>query len=485
MWRTKMHKLTCEFCWEEFTCEKTNQRFCSRKCFWEYKKSKSISVCMWCWKEFYNPRHIKCCSPHCWWKFREAAKSKEEKDKIKAKQSKSIKEAVNWWDSKKKEEWIAKITIGVRKHFDNLTVEDRVKLSNAQKKVWENKTDEEKNKTIERLKYYSSHVDKSTREKMSVSQKIKWDSMSDEEKHEATQHLLDKERNKYSKTNECFEQRLNENWINTESEFYLWWFYYDFKIWNILVELNPTISHDSSIWFPRQVDSKPKDKDYHIIKTRTAVSNWYRCIMVWDWDDRTKILDLLKSDKINIWARECKVRELTYENANEFINENHLQWNTRKLKTNIYLWLYHNDKLVECMGIGKPRYNKNYEREILRLCTRQWYKVLWWANKLFKYFLDKVKPTSVVSYCDMSKFTWTVYKQLWFKLLKRDKPRVHRYNKQLKKHISWKLLLDRWVDQITWTEYGKWVKNEKYMENQWYLSVYDCWQSVYVYTTND
>ena len=45
------------------------------------------------------------------------------------------------------------------------------------------------------------------------------------------------------------------------------------------------------------------------------------------------------------------------------------------------------NELIEVMTFGKPRYNKKYEWELLRLCTKFGYIVSGGANKLIKYFI--------------------------------------------------------------------------------------------------
>lgn len=86
---------------------------------------------------------------------------------------------------------------------------------------------------------------------------------------------------KNSKPNKNFLKLLNQLWFEVEhSEFCLDEYYFDFKIWNILLELNPYPYHNSTR-APKA--SKPKDKMYHYNKKECAIRNWYRCIMVRDW----------------------------------------------------------------------------------------------------------------------------------------------------------------------------------------------------------
>ena len=81
-----------------------------------------------------------------------------------------------------------------------------------------------------------------------------------------------------------------------DDEFYLWWYYYDFKIENTLIELNPYAFHNSTFVPPRN-KAKPKDKMYHYNKYKCAIDNWYKCIMVWDWTDN--LIDMITNSQFH------------------------------------------------------------------------------------------------------------------------------------------------------------------------------------------
>lgn len=306
-----------------------------------------------------------------------------------------------------------------------------------------------------------------------------------------------------SNINKEFRSWLRDNWIDCpEKEHILECYSYDAIVWNTLIEINPSISHTSTPW----IVYKEKSKYYHKDKTEMANKHWFDCIHIFDWDDRNKILNMLKEKK-KIWARQCSIVELSYSVAHEFFQLFHLQWDTRHIKSNVYIWLQYGNELVMVMSFWKARYNKNYEREILRLCSDWDYIVVWGANKIFTYFIDKYNPSSIISYCDLSKFSWWVYEQLWMTQLWKPYPRRHRRYKWLswkdKKAIesttwikivkppkeAWhftdvEIMYKRWFDQLVWKyfwEFGKWTKNDELMKMVWYIEVYDCWQATYVW----
>ena len=131
------------------------------------------------------------------------------------------------------------------------------------------------------------------------------------------------------------------------------------------------------------------------------------------------------------------------------------------------------------MTFGKPRYNKKYQWELLRLCTTSGYYVVGGAQKLFSYFCTHYSPDSVISYCDTSKFTGAVYDSLGFHTLSNSQPSKV-WSKGTQK-ISDNLLRQRGYDQLFHTDYGKGTSNDELMISNGWLPVYDCGQSTHIY----
>lgn len=249
-------------------------------------------------------------------------------------------------------------------------------------------------------------------------------------------------------------------------------FRYDMLKGNILIEINPTYTHNTFF----NPYGKPKDRLYHYNKTIIALENNYECIHVWDWDNKDKIKQLV-SDKETLYARNLIVKEVSLDISADFLNMYHIQDNCKG--QSIRLGLYKDEELIEIMTFGKPRYNKNYEWELIRLCTHKDYKVVGGAEKLFKEFLKRYEPNSIISYCDFSKFTGKVYERLGFKQEGNAKPSKH-WSKGTQ-HITDNLLRQRGYDQLFGTNYGKGTSNEELMlENGW-LPIYDCGQLTFTW----
>lgn len=273
--------------------------------------------------------------------------------------------------------------------------------------------------------------------------------------------------------NRSFAKLLDNSKISYEREFLLQKYSYDFKVGNVLIEINPTATHNTHF---SPYGKCRIGKTYHKDKSKLAKDNGYHVIHVFDWDDTDKVVRLLKSRE-TVYARKCVVKVVDYRDTNEYLSSNHLQGTCKGQE--IRLGLYYNNQLVSLMSFGKSRFNKNYEYELLRYCAS--HNVIGGAEKLFKYFVDNYKPKSIVSYCDTSKFSGKVYDTLGFKYVKTNSPRKHWYSKKEKRHITDGLLLSQGYDRLFKENHGKGTSNEELILARGYLPVYDCGQATYVW----
>ena len=242
---------------------------------------------------------------------------------------------------------------------------------------------------------------------------------------------------------------------------------------NILLEIDPTYTHNA---IGNHWDKHGMGKDYHIEKTRLAVENGYRCVHIFDWDDIDKVIQLLLPKK-SVYARECKVMKVDHNTAGGFETQYHLQGSCRG--QSICLGLYYNGELIQVMTFGKPRYNRKYQWELLRLCSHSEYRVVGGASKLFSYFVNDYNPLSIISYCDLAKFNGDVYKQLGFTHARDTQPQ--KVWSRGSEKITDNLLRQRGYDQLFNASYGKGRNNEELMLQDGWLPVYDCGQATYIY----
>lgn len=234
-------------------------------------------------------------------------------------------------------------------------------------------------------------------------------------------------RNIISKNNILFEEELfNLFNIKFEMEFHLTDKSFDFKYDNLLLELNPTITHNSNVAFahlsglctnPNCNKHKPISKTYHYDKWKLAKDNGYELISIFDWYDIDKILSLIKSklglNENKIGARQTIIKNISKQESKKFLEENHILGYDRS--SDIIYGLYYNNLLVSVMSFGKPRYTKEYDWELLRFANLSNYSIYGGASKLWKQFLKDYNPNNVITYTNNDFGNGNVYTKLGFK----------------------------------------------------------------------
>lgn len=296
-----------------------------------------------------------------------------------------------------------------------------------------------------------------------------------------------------SETNDLWREQIKKfTGIELENEVYVGRKPFDLGNDKLLIDINPAITHNSTWSFEnlKRHLSIPYEQDWHRPKEShqekllLGMSSGKRTIMIWPWDDEYKTLHHIKNilliDNSIIYARECTIKEIDKKTAANFLDEHHLQGNVNGQQYCIAL--YYNNELVMLMTFGKPRYNKNYEYELLRLCATK--HIVGGAERLLSYFVAKVCPMSIISYCDISKFEGKVYERLGFtqQSLAISKHWYHRFED---KHFTDNYLRMHGADRLLGTSYGKGTSNEEIMLKHGYVEIYDCGQATYVWHSNN
>lgn len=191
-----------------------------------------------------------------------------------------------------------------------------------------------------------------------------------------------------------------------------------------------------------------------------------------------------KSIKYKLRASDLIIKDVPKSECNKFLMDNHYQGKCNG--QSIRYGLYKNNELLMIMTFGKPRYNKNYQYELLRLCTRQEYIIYGGANKLFKYFLHNNEVRNVISYCDKSKFSGNVYEQLGFVKLGKPNHGIHwiKDNKRISNNQLLRLGFNNLVGKKIGVIYNKGTSNEQLMIQHGWVPFKDLGQQSYVYLIN-
>lgn len=225
-----------------------------------------------------------------------------------------------------------------------------------------------------------------------------------------------------------------------------------------------------------------KDRNYHLNKTKTAIVKNIRLIQIFE-DEWINSQDICKSrilsslglcHKIN--ARSCVVKEITREDKNLFLSENHIQHND---KSCIYLGLLYNDELISVMTFGKSRYNKSYDYELLRFCSKKNIVIRGGASKLFKYFLRTYNPSSIVSYCDRRWGEGNTYINMGMNFEYDSKPNYFYISNRVQRESRLKYQKHKLKNILK--EYDENKSEWENMNNNGYDRIWDCGNKVFTW----
>lgn len=174
------------------------------------------------------------------------------------------------------------------------------------------------------------------------------------------------------------------------------------------------------------------------------------------------------SDKelTKIDARKCTIASVDKDKAKEFLNNHHDQGYAF---SSIRYGLYYNDELVQLMTFGNPRYNKSYQYEIIRECTKGNVVVRGGTSKLWKHFIRENEVYSCIcySYPHNGEYTDHYCRYCGFNNITRAYPEkkvffVGNWNGK-RREISKSILERHGVDRLLKTNQGKDRSNEQIM----------------------
>lgn len=162
-----------------------------------------------------------------------------------------------------------------------------------------------------------------------------------------------------------------------------------------------------------------KDKRYHYNKTKMCKDLGVQLIHIWEdnWKLKKDIVKSIISNRLGkninkLYARKCKIKEVSVKKARIFLNNNHIQgYSNSKYK----IGLFYKEEIVSLMTFTKPRgINNDRDYELIRFCNKKGVSVIGGASRLFKNFLRDYNPNKVISYSDISIFNGNLYEKLGF-----------------------------------------------------------------------
>lgn len=157
-----------------------------------------------------------------------------------------------------------------------------------------------------------------------------------------------------------------------------------------------------------------KTKDYHVNKFIKSRDVGVHLVQIFEdeWINdpeiiRARLRSLLGVDSC-IYARNCKIQNLSSIEYTSFTNTHHLQGTAN---ATYKYGLFHSDILVAVMSFSKSRYSKS-GYELIRYCSAG--TVVGGAGKLFSHFCKEIDPDMIISYASRCWSNGKLYEKLGF-----------------------------------------------------------------------
>lgn len=168
-----------------------------------------------------------------------------------------------------------------------------------------------------------------------------------------------------------------------------------------------------------------KSRDYHQQKSLDAKSVGIKLLHIWeyDWCDDTKKQILIDKIRYNIgcvgsrvYARKCKIIEISNKEATEFYNKTHIQGG---VLSKFNYALTHNDEIVTCLSL-KQKPKEPDTLNITRYATSC--SVVGGFSKLIKHIAKKHDHSKITTFASLDYGTGEMYEKCGFTKIDITKP---------------------------------------------------------------
>lgn len=233
---------------------------------------------------------------------------------------------------------------------------------------------------------------------------------------------------------------------------------FHFKNNNIAFEINDIGGHNSL---------KRKNKFYHYNKMIECTRKNIRLIHLWEWELTNPkiwnqislwILNLLNNNKTIIDINQCNAKFIDHNEAEDFLNKYNLYGYS---EASYHYGLYYQNELIQVISFNQLS-NNNYE--LLRFSIKYGCSLEDNEDYLLKWFIQNNNVNTIITYCDLDKFTGKTFENIGFNLLRQNDP--------------FKLFYDN-DSQIVLRESTS-IKIEDSKK-----SMYNCGQNVYIFKNLD
>ena len=149
------------------------------------------------------------------------------------------------------------------------------------------------------------------------------------------------------------------------------------------------------------IDSTSRREKYDNL----TISKWYhkqglKCIHLFPGENIDKLISWCTVNN-TLYANEFQIYKLNLDYAAEFLEQNDIVPYNKN--TSLAVGLVKDYNIYQVLTFSSPRYNKNYEHELVRVCTRSGYSIIGGLDALSSAASLQLGVSSCIAYQDLSK----------------------------------------------------------------------------------
>lgn len=228
-----------------------------------------------------------------------------------------------------------------------------------------------------------------------------------------------------------------------------------------------------------------RDKTYHLNKTKLCASQGIHLVHIWDteWIQQkpivlSRIKHLLNQSSV-IYARKCAIVSPSKVDIAQFMNECHIQGN---VGSSVSCGLEYEGELVAVLTMGKSRFNKQFEYELLRFSNALNTCVVGGSSKLFKHFVDTHNPTNIITYSDKRWNRGELYELLGFQFSNNSTPNYFYFTPQITPKLQSRQVFQKHKLKNKLQTFDSKLTEWENMVTNGYNRIWDCGNDVYTWT---
>jgi hypothetical protein len=244
--------------------------------------------------------------------------------------------------------------------------------------------------------------------------------------------------------------------------------------------MNIAFEYDGLYWHSAE---HGYDRKYHLAKTNACLEKDIRLIHIFEdeWIYRNRIVrnrikSILGMTRYSIYARKCKVMEITNELKDKFLDKYHIQGSDM---SPIRLGLFYGTRMVAAMTFSKNRHmSGECGYELVRYASIASFNIVGGAGKLLSYFEKNYRPPAITTYADRRWSMGNLYEKLGF-TLSHDSPPNYWYFKSADRIRQSREKFQKHKLKDILPIFNPGISEAENMRNAGYYRIYDCGNMVF------